>query len=138
MDMQFHQNPGKTVVVYDKESVTLMEDSSFEFTDAECSVFKIRINGKQLDVSVLYCYLEGSVLTFFEELGHFIEETITSSSELIMLGNIDVKADATDTPDAVMLRDFLDPFNLQNHVSFPTHDKGHTLTSFRHMLIAVW
>ena len=41
------------VLVYNKESVILMEDSHFEFTDAEWSVFKIRRNGKQLDVCLI-------------------------------------------------------------------------------------
>ena len=51
-----------------------MDDPSFEFTDAEYSVFKIWITGKQLVVCVLYHYPEGSVLTFFEELGNVIEK----------------------------------------------------------------
>ena len=38
-----------------------------------------------------------------------------------MLRDLYIKTDATDTPDAVFLRDFLDLFNLQNHVSFPTY-----------------
>ena len=44
---------GSIALVYRKESVKLMNNSSFQFTDAECSVFKIRIYGKQLDVCVI-------------------------------------------------------------------------------------
>ena len=56
-----------------------------------------------------------------------IEKTVTSSSELITLGDFNVKADVKNSSDAMSLGDFLEIFNLQNHISFPTHDKGHTL-----------
>ena len=82
---------------------------------------------KQLDMCVLHCYPEESVLPFLEELGNVNEKIITSSSEVIMLGDHIIKGDVTDTPDAVIFRDFLDLFNLQNNVSFPTNEKGHTL-----------
>ena len=75
----------------------------------------------------MYHYPKGSVLSFFEDLGNVIEKTVTSSSELIILDKFNVKADVQKSPDAMSLWDFLEIFNLQNHVSFPTHDKGHTL-----------
>ena len=56
----------------------------------------------------MYHYPKGSVLSVFEDSGNVIEKTVTSS-------------------DAMSLGDFLEIFNLQNHVSFPTHDKGNTL-----------
>ena len=55
------------------------------------------------------------------------EKTVTSSSELIILGDFNVKVDVQTSPDAMSLGDFLEIFNLQDHVSCSTHDKGHTL-----------
>ena len=75
----------------------------------------------------MYCYLEEVCCHFFEDLGNVIEKTVTSSSELIILGDFNVKADVQNSSDAMSLGDCLEIFNLQNHVSFPTHDKGHTL-----------
>ena len=63
----------------------------------------------------------------FEDLGNVIEKTVTSLSELIILGHFTVKADSQNSSDAMSLGNFLEIFDLQNHVSFPTHDKRHTL-----------
>ena len=62
-----------------------------------------------------------------EDLGYVIEKVVTSSSELTVLGDFSVKADVQNSSDAMSLGDFSEIFNLQNHVSFPTHDKCHTL-----------
>ena len=56
-----------------------------------------------------------------------IEKTVVSSSAHIILGDLNVKAEVQSSSDAMSLGDFLEIFNLQNHVSFSTHDKGHTL-----------
>ena len=61
---------GGIALMYNKASVTLMEIFSFEFREAECSLFKVRLDQKQLDLCLLYCYPEGSVLTFFEDLSN--------------------------------------------------------------------
>ena len=113
--------------MYNKVSVTLMETISFEFREAECSLFKVRIDQKQLDLCLLYRYPEGSVLTFFEDLSNVIERTIISSNELLILGDFNIKADLCDSVEALTFSDFLDLFNLKNHVNFPTHNRGHTL-----------
>ena len=55
-----------------------------------------------------------------------IEKTVTSSSALIILGDFNVKAVVQNSSDAMSLGHFLQIFNLQNHVSFPTYDKDHT------------
>ena len=45
----------------------------------------------------------------------------------MILGDFNIKSDTINTPEAQTLGDFLDLFNLQNHITFPTHNKGHTL-----------
>ena len=75
-----------------------MVDSFFsEFTDAECSLFKINVNQKQLDVWVLYWCSEGSLLTFFEDLSNVIERNITYGNELLILGDFNIKSDTINT-----------------------------------------
>ena len=46
---------------------------------------------------------------------------------MLILGDFNIKSDAINTPEAQTLGNFLDLFNLQNYVTFPTHNKGHTL-----------
>ena len=52
-------------LTYNKESVTLSDTSTFEFREAECSLFKVRVDHTQLDLCVLYRYPEGNVLALF-------------------------------------------------------------------------
>ena len=45
---------GSIALVYNKSTVTLVDSFSSELTDAECALFRINVNEKQLDVCVLY------------------------------------------------------------------------------------
>ena len=113
--------------MYKKESVTISDTSIFEFREAECSLFKVRVDHIQLDLCVLYHYPEGNVLAFFEDLSNVLERIVISSHELVILGDFNIRTDLQDTVDAITYSDFLDLFNLKNHVTFPTHNKDHTL-----------
>ena len=44
-------------LIYNKRTVTLVDTFSSEFTDAECALFKINVNQKQLDVCVYYIHI---------------------------------------------------------------------------------
>ena len=57
---------GGIALVYIKRSVTLVDSFSSEFTDAECALFRINVNQKQLDVCVLYQNPKGSLLAFLK------------------------------------------------------------------------
>ena len=81
----------------------------------------------QLDLCVLYRFPEGNVLAFFEDLSNVLERIVVSSHELVILGDFNIRTDLQDTVGATTYSDFLDLFNLKNHVTFPRHDKGHTL-----------
>ena len=113
--------------VYNKESVTLSDTSTFEFREAECLLFKVRVDHIQLDLCVLYCYPEGNVFAFFEDLSNVLERIVISSHELVNLGDFNTRTDLQDTAEAITYSDFLDLFNLKNHVTFSTHNKNHTL-----------
>ena len=51
---QYGRRGGGITLVYNKRNVTLVDSFSSELTDAECALFKISVNQKQLDVCVLY------------------------------------------------------------------------------------
>ena len=97
---QYGRRGGGIALVYNKRTVTLVDSFSSEFTDAECVLFRINMNGKQLDVCVLYRYPEGSFLAFFEDLSNVIERNITSGNELLILGDFNIKSDTINTPEA--------------------------------------
>ena len=59
-------------LMYNKESVTLSDTSTLQFREVECSLFKVRVDHIQLFLCVLYCYPEGNVLAFFEDLSNVL------------------------------------------------------------------
>ena len=63
----------------------------------------------------------------FEDLSNVLERIVISSHELVILGDLSIRTDLQDTTEAITYSDFLDLFNLKNHETFPTHNKGHTL-----------
>ena len=46
---------------------------------------------------------------------------------MLIFGDFNIKSDTINTPEPQTLGDFLDLFNLQNLLTFLTHNKGHTL-----------
>ena len=66
-------------------------------------------------------------MAFFEDLGNVLERIAISSRELVILGDFNIRTDFQDTVKVITYSDFLDLFNLKNHVTFPTHNKDHTL-----------
>ena len=54
---------GGWALIYKKESAALIDFSSIEIGEAECSVFNIRINQSHFDICVVYKYHKGSVLS---------------------------------------------------------------------------
>ena len=65
--------------------------------------------------------------TFIAEFTSLLEDFISSSSELIITGDFNLHLDDPSAPYVASFSDLLDTFNLTQHISFPTHDSGHTL-----------
>ena len=74
-------------LLYNKKSVTLSDTSTFKFRDAECSLFKVRVDHMQLNV---YCTTtqKEMFLLFFEDLTNILESTVMSSHELVNFGSL--------------------------------------------------
>ena len=64
---------------------------------------------------------------FLDDLAEFLEEVLTSYSNIIIEGDFNLHVDDIANPDAQVFLDLLTAFGLQNHVNFPTHKSGHTL-----------
>ena len=64
---------------------------------------------------------------FLDDLAEFLEEVLTSYSNIIIAGDFNLHVDDKDNPDAQMFVDLLTAFGLQNHIDFPTHKSKHTL-----------
>ena len=69
-----------------------------------------------------------SVSSFIGDLIDLLEQQVTSlASELVILGDLNIHVDEPQDSDTINLNDFIDCFNLENRVTFKTHQKGHTL-----------
>ena len=77
-----------TLLVCNKETVTLSDTSCFEYKAAkcsECSCFKVGIDYIHLNLFILYHNPEGNVLAFLEDLSNVLERIVISSTELLIL-----------------------------------------------------
>ena len=64
---------------------------------------------------------------FLDDHAEFLEEVLTSYSNITIAGDFNFHVDDTANPDAQAFVDLLTAFGLQNHVDFPTHKSKHTL-----------
>ena len=94
----------------------------------ECSIFNINVGCNVLDLLVVYRQLVTSVTKFCEELASILESDIASMhGKLILTGDFNIHIEFMSDPDTITFMDFLDCFNLQNHVNFSTHIQHHHL-----------
>ena len=100
---------------------------SFEYAIWDCN-----INNTAITVVGLYHppYSDTNKCTdamFLDDLAEFLEEVLTSYSNIIITGDFNLHVDDKENPDAQVFVDLLTAFGLQNHIDFPTHKSKHTL-----------
>ena len=64
---------------------------------------------------------------FLDDLTEFLEEVLTSYSNIIIASDFNLHVDDKDNQDPQVFVDLLTAFGLQNHIDFPTHKSKHTL-----------
>ena len=88
-------------------------------------------------INLLYCHWnipptqgtqEGITnTTFLDELTVLITEVTAKHRNIIHLGDNNMHINNSEDPDAQILIDTLEAFNLKQHMPFPTHYQGHIL-----------
>ena len=79
---------------------------------------------------LLGIYRPGSdplTLKFFDELSTVFEQLVSYRCPVVVCGDFNVHYDLRDDGNAVRLREVLQSFGLVQHVTEPTHARGHTL-----------
>ena len=66
-----------------------------------------------------------TISAFCAEFELLLEHHITSNVDLIFVGDFNIHIDKQDDPNTVVFNRLLLNFNLNQHISFPTHDSGH-------------
>ena len=65
--------------------------------------------------------------TFFEEFSEFISEYVTTTAEIIIVGDVNLHLDINTNPHTRQFTNLLACSGLKQHVNEPTHILGHTL-----------
>ena len=65
--------------------------------------------------------------TFLDELIDLLTEVTAKLRNIIILGDFNMPIYNSEYPDAQVLIDTLEAFNLKQHMIFPTHNQGHML-----------
>ena len=65
--------------------------------------------------------------TFLMEFSDLMESTILSKEPLIVVGDYNIHVDVPNDTDALKFLDLLESLGLEQHVTEPTHIRGHTL-----------
>ena len=94
-----------------------MEDNWSHFKEAECALFKIRINQKQFNLCVLYHCQEGNALTFFELFLSTLEIIDASSGNFIINADFKVRGDVSNNSDTINYKIFWNTLTYKTNQS---------------------
>ena len=65
--------------------------------------------------------------TFLDELTDLLTEVTAKHRNIIILGDFNIHINNSEDPDAQVLINTLEAFNLKQHLPFLTHNQGHIL-----------
>ena len=65
--------------------------------------------------------------TFFSEFSEFLSHLSVLSYPVYLLGDLNIHLDNADLSDTTTITHLLDSFSFVQHISVPTHNRGHTL-----------
>ena len=106
-------------------------DDKIDFGTMEISTFEIKFAGTAINLYLIYRLPSTSVLQFCYDMTDIMERRITDDlGKLLLIGDFNIHIDEATEPDTITILDFLDSFNLTNHVQWPMHRSGHTLDLF--------
>ena len=80
-----------------------------------------------LKVVVIYRPPSSPFGTFLEELIKLFEETCLGDKHMIIIGDINVHYENHSDNSNIQYKELLYAFGLEQHVKYPTHNKGHIL-----------
>ena len=120
---------GDGLVQVMKDYIYILEGTEYTLTmSMECVHTKTKVNNTHICLYIIYRIPNTSVLLFCDELAQLLDRYfLIDTKNAILLGVFSIHMDGLQHPDTIMFSDFLDSFNLKNHVSFCTHASKHHL-----------
>ena len=95
---------------------------SFEYTVVNLSL----ANKKKLILISIYRVLFVAEKVFLNDIAELFDEFVVSNEHIIIAGDVNIHVETADLY-ARQFDELLDLYDLKQHVSKPTHSKGHTL-----------
>ena len=125
------QGDGLALVYKENISVKKTSDDKIDFGTMEICTFEIKFAGTAINLYLIYRLCSTSILQFCSDMIDNMERRITDDlGKLLLIGDFNIHIDEATEPDTITFLDFLDSFNLTNHVQWPMHRSGHTLDLF--------
>ncbi len=124
-DPEKEKGGGVGILVRSTLSVTQLTSRSF--TSFEHVVIKLKCsNRKRILLISIYRLLYVPVAIFHEEFAELLEMYTVLNDDFIIAGDINIHVE-TDESASVKFHEIIDIFDLKQHVTGPTHIKGHTI-----------
>lgn len=118
---------GGLALIY-RSVMKLVAEDQPSYTTFECFVTTVVISSQSLKLCALYKPPKFGVSSLFlEELSTLAEQLSTSRCEVLLMGDFNIHVDVPTQPESAKFLSLLESTNLQQHVSLPTHQNGHTL-----------
>ena len=97
------------------------------YTTFESLCTKLTISGSSFTLVTIYRPPNTSHPVFISELSSLLEDLASSNSEVLITGDFNIHVDILSDPFSKTFSNLLETFDLKQHITFPTHDRGHTL-----------
>ena len=129
-----HGNHGYGGVgVLHKASMKIIKTDVYKSDSFENMQIKFNTGSHCLDLITLYRpppnQKKNKITTsqFFEEFSTFLQDKVTGSGDLLMVGDLNIHHDKKADNTTQKFTDMLGSLGIEQHVNKPTHMSGHTL-----------
>ena len=118
---------GGGVGILVKSSIIAKQLPVKHFQSFEHTIVKVTISKKKtLYLISVYRVLFAAVSIFMEEFAELLGAYTIPNEHFVIAGDFNIHIESEDS-NAKQLKELLDMYDLQQHISVPTHTKGHTL-----------
>ena len=118
---------GGGVGIIVKSSLVSTQMSSKQFQSFEHVLIKLSCsNNKKILLISIYRLQNISISVFYEEFTELLEMYTVLNNDFIIAGDINIHVE-TNESSSKKFHEIIDLFNLKQHVTGPTHIKGHTI-----------
>ena len=117
---------GGGVGILVKSSYMAKQIPAKQFLSFEHTVVRVPVAKKTLYLISVYRVLFVAVSVFMEEFSELLGMYTIPNEHYVIAGDFNIHVESDDS-NAKQLKELLDMYDLHQHISSPTHNKGHTL-----------